>query len=58
MNSTFSAEEAKALGLKFSQGRKIFIVVGDGSYIPVYLFKLPIKIGEMKTVATIGFLKN
>jgi hypothetical protein len=31
------------------------IVVGDGSYIPIYLHDLAIKIGEWQVAAPIGF---
>ncbi|MCK4390929.1 MAG: hypothetical protein KAV83_11920 [Desulfobacterales bacterium] len=31
------------------------VVVGDGSYIPVYLFKIAVSIGEIEFMAEIGF---
>jgi hypothetical protein len=31
------------------------VVVGDGSYIPVYLFRIPVSIGEIEFTAEIGF---
>mgnify|MGYP007042401105 CR=1 FL=1 len=31
------------------------IVVGDGSFIPVYIHNLPIQIGESEIFAPIGF---
>jgi len=53
--SIFSAEDAQRLGLSLSQGERISMVVGDGGHIPVYLFKLPIKIEDVKIEAMIGF---
>ena len=49
------AQFATGFGLDFKQGRKVFVQVGDGSLIPVYLHKLPIQIGPNQFKATVGF---
>ena len=41
--------------MDFKTGRKIFVQVGDGSLIPVYLHKLPMQIGPQQFNATVGF---
>jgi len=53
--SIFSTEDAHRLGLNLSEGERISMVVGDGGHIPVYLFKLPLKIEDVTIEATIGF---
>jgi len=53
--SIINAAEARDLGIAWGQGRPQMIVVGDGSFIPVYLHDLPIQIGEWQVTAPIGF---
>lgn len=53
--SIFDADTAAILGFQLNQGRKMFIVVGDGNRIPVYLFQLPVNFSGYKFRATIGF---
>jgi hypothetical protein len=53
--SVFASKEAEGLGIDIKQGKKTMVVVGDGSYIPVYLFKIPVSIGEIEFTAEIGF---
>ena len=49
------ARVAKDAGFDFAKGRKVFVQVGDGGVIPVWLHELPIQIGNMQLAATIGF---
>jgi len=37
------------------KARRGMVVVGDGSYIPVNFFDVPIRIGGIELTATIGF---
>jgi len=53
--SIFASKEAEGLGIEIKQGKRTMVVVGDGSYIPVYLFKIPVSIGEIELTAEIGF---
>jgi hypothetical protein len=53
--SVISAVEASGLGIEWNQGSLQMIVVGDGSYIPVYLHDLTLRIGGFELVAPIGF---
>lgn len=53
--SIFASREAEGLGIEMRQGEKRMVVVGDGSYIPVYLFKIPVNIVDTEFTAEIGF---
>jgi len=53
--SVLLAKQALDLGIDFEKGKIIYSTVGDGGSIPVYLHKLPIKIGNISFKATIGF---
>lgn len=53
--SIFSFAEAEKLNIDPKIGEKCFVVVGDGSYIPVWKHKLLVKIGSKIIKATIGF---
>lgn len=53
--SIFAASDAEAIGINYDRGKMIYITVGDGSTIPVYLHKLPISIGNIFLSANIGF---
>lgn len=55
MLSIFNAREAARLGLKAEDGHLIHSVVGDGSLIPVYVHRLPIRIGHVGLTVAIGF---
>ena len=53
--SIINAKEAGDVGIQWQQGKKQMIVVGDGSFIPVYLHEIPVKIDTWEVTATIGF---
>lgn len=53
--SIFSAKVAEEVELPYERGRAVYVMVGDGSAIPVYLHRLPIRIGPYELRATIGF---
>ena len=42
-------------GFDFKKGRKVFVQVGDGKLIPVYLHDIAVQIGATQFVAPIGF---
>ena len=46
---------AQDLGFVWAAGQKVFVQVGDGSHIPVYLHKLEMQIGPKRFKATVGF---
>ncbi len=56
--SIFTAEIGEILGLDVESGKKIYVTVGDGSLITVYLHELEVKIGEIIFKATVGFSKQ
>ena len=53
--SIFHPKELTGTGLEYPCGERKMVVVGDGSFIPVYFIKLPIKIGEVEFIAEVGF---
>ena len=56
--SVFHTDVAGIIGLNLEKGRKIYITVGDGSQIIVYLHKIEVKFAGEQFVATIGFSRN
>ncbi len=53
--SVFDRDEALSLGLRMEDGKAMMVVVGDGSYIPIYLHRLRVRIGRYEIRAEIGF---
>ena len=55
--SMINAAEAMDMdmAINWSAGRRQMVVVGDGSFIPVYLHNLSIHIGDWHIQAPIGF---
>ncbi len=53
--SIFEATEAERLGIKLEEGKKMMIVVGDGSFIPVYIHRITLQIGEEEFETEVGF---
>jgi len=53
--SIFALKYATAMGLQIEKAKQRMVVVGDGSFIPVYFLKIPIRIGNVKFNAEIGF---
>lgn len=41
--------------LAYRTGRKVYVQVGDGGFIPVYLHDLEIQIGKHRLTAPLGF---
>ena len=48
-------DDAHRIGIDWERGKPQMIVVGDGSFIPVYLHDLSIQIGDWEVIAPIGF---
>jgi hypothetical protein len=53
--SIFAEAEARVLGLDLERGQLTYSIVGDGSSIPVYIHRLPIRLGPAELSAPIGF---
>ncbi len=53
--SIFRLELLTALGLNKEEGRRHFVMVGDGGLIVGYLFRLPVQIGDVRLRARIAF---
>jgi hypothetical protein len=53
--SVFEVSEAERLGLKMEDGKKMMIVVGDGSFIPIYLHEITVQIGDNEFETEVGF---
>ena len=50
-----SVDDANRIGIDWQEGRSQMIIVGDGSFIPVYFHDLPIRIGKWQVTAPVGF---
>ena len=53
--SIFTMRDAAGMGLNLGQAVQRFIVVGDGSFIRMFVQKVPVKIGHVWINTTIGF---
>lgn len=53
--SVFEATDAKRLGIDLFKGKKRMVKVGDGSFIPIYLHKILMRIGREEFIAEISF---
>lgn len=53
--SVFSYEIAHELKISLKDARTLYLVVGDGGFIPSKLIKIPIMIGAKKFVCDISF---
>ena len=53
--SILSTDEARRIGIRWENGRRQMIVVGDGNFIPTYFHDLPLKLGKYEVIAPIGF---
>ncbi len=53
--SIFAGEVAEELGINLYDGQLVYVMVGSGAEIPVYLFRLILGIGREELSATIGF---
>ena len=53
--SILATASAERLGLRMDRGSPTNVVVGDGGLIPVYIHRLPIRIGPFELTAHVGF---
>ena len=53
--SIFLSGFASVLGIDIRKGKITYVMVGDGSYIPVYLHTVRVKLGNISFRATVGF---
>ena len=53
--SVFSYEIAKELNLNLKDTRTVYLVVGDGGFIPSKLIKIPVQIGNNKFICDVTF---
>jgi len=53
--SVFTEQVADRMGLDYRKGRKVFVQVGDGSFIPVYLHELEVQLGSYRLEVPVGF---
>jgi predicted aspartyl protease len=56
--SILSIDDARRIGINWKNGKQQMIVVGDGSFIPIYLHSLPLMIGGKKVKAPVGFVRT
>ena len=53
--SIFDAAVASQIGINYTKGKRRLTMVGNGAYIPIYICKVPIKIGDIWIKTTVGF---
>ncbi|MBM4465162.1 MAG: hypothetical protein FJ014_06380 [Chloroflexi bacterium] len=53
--SVFTTRVADRLGLDYRTGSKVYVQVGDGGFIPVYLHNLEIQVGRHRLGVPLGF---
>ena len=53
-----TAKELTGTNINYKQGKKMMIVVGDGSFIPVNFIQLLLIIGDIEIETTIGFSEH
>jgi hypothetical protein len=53
--SIFHVAEAERIGIDWQRGRQQMVVVGDGSFIPVYFHDISFTIGKWQMKAPVGF---
>ncbi len=53
--SLFDDRVAELLGLQLEQGKRFLAVVGDGSFIPFYVHRIRMKLGEDEFDLDVGF---
>ena len=53
--SIINAADARDMGINWQSGRHQMVVVGDGSFIPVFIHDVPVKIGSTPITIPIGF---
>jgi hypothetical protein len=46
---------AEGMGFDYLAGERVFLQVGDGSFIPVYLHDLELQVGPEQFLAKVGF---
>lgn len=56
--SIFNVNRAEILGLNYNQGKQMFLTVGDGGLLEVYLHKLKVNLANRQFMAYIGFSKQ
>lgn len=53
--SILAEGEARLLGLRIEDGTLTYSIVGDGSLIPVYIHRMPMRIGSIELSVRVGF---
>ena len=53
--SIFDASVASDIGIDYTKGERRLTMVGSGAYIPIFLHRVPIKIGGIWIKTAVGF---
>ncbi|MFW6296467.1 MAG: retroviral-like aspartic protease family protein [Halothece sp.] len=53
--TVIEAAIAENIGFNYRQGQRVYLRVGDGSLIPVYLNRLSVQLGEFQFSCRVGF---
>jgi len=53
--SIFNIDRAEILGIHPKRGEKIYLTVGDGGLLEVYIHRLQVELSDLRFMAQIGF---
>ncbi len=53
--SIFNVSVAHDLGIDYTKGKRHMALVGNGAHMPMYIHKIPIKIGNIWVKTRVGF---
>lgn len=56
--SIFTYDALEVLGLDVRKGKREFVKIGDGSFIEVFAFRLPVKLAGREFEAKVGFSRS
>lgn len=56
--SIFHSDKSDILGIDYTKGKLVYLTVGDGGLLEVYLHNLPVTVAQENFSAVIGFSKH
>lgn len=56
--SIFKSDRAEILGLDYKKGQELFLTVGDGGLLKVYIHRMKVELANKNFVAQVGFFNQ
>lgn len=53
--SIFKSDRAEILGIDYKRGQEVFLTVGDGGLLKVYIHRLKVELANKSFIAHVGF---